>query len=57
MSDFGGRIVYAVCSILREEAEEVVSAVPGVVPDGSSFRLLPSRDGTDGYFVAPLKRA
>jgi 16S rRNA (cytosine967-C5)-methyltransferase len=56
----GGRIVYAVCSILREEAEDVVNAVctnSRLAPDGDSFRLLPSRDGTDGYFVAPLVRA
>jgi 16S rRNA (cytosine967-C5)-methyltransferase len=55
----GGRIVYAVCSILREEAEDVVNAVctkSRLAPDGDSFRLLPSRDGTDGYFVAPLVR-
>jgi 16S rRNA (cytosine967-C5)-methyltransferase len=55
----GGRIVYAVCSILREEAEDVVNAVCTncrLAPDGESFRLLPSRDGTDGYFVAPLVR-
>lgn len=55
----GGRIVYAVCSILREEAEDVVDAVCtqiGLVPAGESFRLLPSRDGTDGYFVAPLAK-
>ncbi|MFO0737674.1 MAG: transcription antitermination factor NusB [Labilithrix sp.] len=52
----GGRIIYAVCSILREEAEDVVSRVPGLAAAGDSFRLLPSRDGTDGYFVAPLVR-
>lgn len=57
----GGRVVYAVCSILREEAEDVVSAIVGssvgLSPAGDAFRLLPSRDGTDGYFVAPLVRA
>lgn len=52
----GGRVVYAVCSILREEAEDVVAAVPGLEPAGESFRLLPSQGGTDGYFVAPLVR-
>jgi 16S rRNA (cytosine967-C5)-methyltransferase len=45
----GGRIVYAVCSVLREEAEEVVGEA------AESFRLLPHVDGTDGYFVAMLR--
>lgn len=64
----GGRLVYAVCSILREEAEEVVGAAEsmGLAPApfegpvalelapgaATSFRLLPSLHGTDGYFVA-----
>ena len=68
----GGRLVYAVCSVLREEAEEVIAgaeelglvpapfdaAVPGLVaPAGAtSFRLLPHEHGTDGYFVASFSR-
>jgi 16S rRNA (cytosine967-C5)-methyltransferase len=69
-----GRLVYAVCSVLREEAEEVVDVVlketptlelapfdappadalagPGV----SSLRLLPDVHGTDGYFLACLRK-
>lgn len=68
----GGRLVYAVCSVLREEAEEVVAgaeelglraapfdaAIPArVAPAGAtSFRLLPHEHGTDGYFVASFVR-
>lgn len=64
----GGRLVYAVCSVLREEAEEVVAgaaemgltpapfdaAIASQVasPGATSFRLLPHEHGTDGYFVA-----
>lgn len=64
----GGRLVYAVCSVLREEAEDVVAgadamgltAAPfdaeiaaNLAPGGaSSFRLLPHEHETDGYFVA-----
>ena len=69
----GGRLVYAVCSVLREEAEDVVEAVlagetglslaPFDSPevhalsgDASTLRLLPDREGTDGYFVASFVR-
>ena len=60
-------MVFAVCSVLPEECEDVVRCagewlVPapfdapqlrGVVePHATSFRLLPCQHGTDGYFVA-----
>lgn len=64
----GGRLVYAVCSVLREEAEDVLATAEelGLAPapfdsgiataiagaTASSFRLLPHVHGTDGYFVA-----
>jgi 16S rRNA (cytosine967-C5)-methyltransferase len=63
----GGRVVFAVCSVLFEEAEAVVERVSDVLepapfdaPDveplakksPSAFRLLPVEHGTDGYFVA-----
>jgi 16S rRNA (cytosine967-C5)-methyltransferase len=63
----GGRVVFAVCSVLPEEAEHVVEKVadllepaPFDAPDlgavtsdaTTSFRLLPRAHGTDGYFVA-----
>jgi 16S rRNA (cytosine967-C5)-methyltransferase len=70
----GGTVVYAVCSVLREEAEEVMeravaqmpSLSPAPFPEGpvrdlaggaTSLRLLPHVHGTDGYFIACLRRA
>jgi 16S rRNA (cytosine967-C5)-methyltransferase len=68
----GGRVVYAVCSVLREEAEDVTfeaeqlglapapfdAAIAGIVapPGAVSFRLLPREHGSDGYFVASFTR-
>lgn len=69
----GGALVYVVCSVLREEAEDVLDAVLRARPelhlapfdapevralcgDASSLRLLPDVHGTDGYFVAMLRR-
>lgn len=65
-----GRLVYAVCSVLREESEGVLERVADLLEPapfdakigddlargGASFRLLPSTHGTDGYFVASLVR-
>ncbi len=53
----GGRLVYAVCSVLSEEGSAVVDAV---LADDSSLqctscaRLLPTQHGTDGYFFAVI---
>lgn len=52
----GGLVVYAVCSVLEEELEAVVADVPGARLEGEIVRLLPSRDGTDGYGLAKLRR-
>ncbi len=67
----GGRVVFAVCSVLTEEAEAVVDAVRAeltpapfdapelsglIEPGATSFRLLPGQNGTDGYFVASFVR-
>lgn len=69
----GGVLVYVVCSLLREEGEEVVDALlrarPELAPapfeapeiraifgEVPFFRLLPHVHGTDGYFVARLRR-
>ena len=68
----GGRVVFAVCSVLPEEAEAVANAVSDVLTPApfdaseteaiatnskTAFRLLPVEHGTDGYFVASfLKR-
>jgi 16S rRNA (cytosine967-C5)-methyltransferase len=67
----GGRIVFAVCSVLEEEAEGVLArvaeelvpapfAAPAlralVRPGEHTLRLGPRRHETDGYFVASLVR-
>ncbi len=73
----GGRLVYAVCSLLGDEGEGLIReflvdkpgfealpvrpiwsrAVSGDCPASDLFlRLLPGRDGTDGFFVAVMRR-
>jgi 16S rRNA (cytosine967-C5)-methyltransferase len=67
----GAQIVYAVCSVLPEECERVLERVadvlePSAFPagplllvagaDACQARLLPLRHGTDGYFVANLRK-
>jgi 16S rRNA (cytosine967-C5)-methyltransferase len=69
----GGAIVYAVCSVLREEAESVIERALSRAPwlevapfagdaarklagDASALRLTPHAHGTDGYFMASLRR-
>lgn len=67
----GGRVVFAVCSVFREEGEELVqrvsdvldptpfdaAAVAGIAePGATALRLLPLRHGTDGYFVQSFLR-
>jgi 16S rRNA (cytosine967-C5)-methyltransferase len=67
----GGRVVFAVCSVLEEEAEAVVARVSDVLepvpfdapelehllePGTTAFRLLPAQHGTDGYFIASFAR-
>jgi 16S rRNA (cytosine967-C5)-methyltransferase len=69
----GGRLVYAVCSVLEEESEAVLvdASSFGLTPapfdaplamtlagsGGTTLRLLPHAHGTDGYFVASFVRA
>lgn len=64
----GGRIVYSTCTIFREENEDNVRAFLEDHPDFSlcpfevgnihapqgMITLLPSRHGTDGFFIANL---
>ncbi|UAK22972.1 RsmB/NOP family class I SAM-dependent RNA methyltransferase [Sphingomonas nostoxanthinifaciens] len=63
----GGRLVYAVCSLLAEEGRDrisdflasnphwsVVSSVAAGHPAGAGRLLTPANDGTDGFFVAAL---
>jgi 16S rRNA (cytosine967-C5)-methyltransferase len=66
----GGRVVFAVCSVLPEEAERVVTSVASVLEPApfdapelaqlaagaTSLRLLPRAHGTDGYFVQSFLR-
>jgi 16S rRNA (cytosine967-C5)-methyltransferase len=52
----GGRVVYSVCSVLREEGEEVIANLPSLELL-STRRLLPHVEGTDGYFIASFVRS
>jgi 16S rRNA (cytosine967-C5)-methyltransferase len=67
----GGTILFAVCSVLRQECEDLVERVsdvlepapfdapelsPELIGGKSSLRLLPGQHGTDGYFMACFKR-
>lgn len=63
----GGAVLFAVCSVLREECEDVVARVadllepapldaPELAAGKTSLRLLPGAHGTDGYFLAAFKR-
>ncbi len=64
----GGTLVYSVCTISRAESEGVierfleaepgfeVAPVAGAADEGPFRRLLPHRDGTDGFFIARLGR-
>jgi 16S rRNA (cytosine967-C5)-methyltransferase len=55
----GGALVYATCTISPQENEQVVEAFlaahAGFSLDGTRL-LLPHRDGTDGFFLARLRR-
>jgi 16S rRNA (cytosine967-C5)-methyltransferase len=64
----GGTLVYSVCTISRAESEEIVDGflaenndfvaetAGGAGAEGPFLRLMPARDGTDGFFVARLRR-
>jgi 16S rRNA (cytosine967-C5)-methyltransferase len=69
----GGVLVYVVCSVLREEGEDVARALLAAHPElepaafdapeaqalakgAPQLRLLPHVHGTDGYFLASLRR-
>jgi 16S rRNA (cytosine967-C5)-methyltransferase len=63
----GGTLVYSVCTISRAESEGVIERFLATEPafalepltgdpdDGPFQRLLPHRDGTDGFFIARLR--
>ncbi|WP_343610074.1 RsmB/NOP family class I SAM-dependent RNA methyltransferase [Novosphingobium sp.] len=66
----GGRIIFVTCSLLDAEGADQVQAflrrdsrwqadvldLPAGQPRGAGVRMTPARDGTDGFFVARLKR-
>jgi len=67
----GGTVLFAVCSVLRQECEAVMARVADVleptpfqapelaaalVTGKSVLRLLPGQHGTDGYFMASFRR-
>jgi 16S rRNA (cytosine967-C5)-methyltransferase len=56
----GGALVYATCTISPRENEAVVEAFLAAHDDFAREReqlLLPHRDGSDGFFLARLRRA
>jgi 16S rRNA (cytosine967-C5)-methyltransferase len=67
----GGRLVYAVCSLLsREGAGQIARflqrhsswiseepSIPAGRSDGAGRLLTPGHDGTDGFFVARMRRS
>jgi len=68
----GGRVVFAVCSVLEAECEALVTRISDALEltpfdapelaahfpaETSSFRIGPTRFETDGYFCASFRRA
>jgi 16S rRNA (cytosine967-C5)-methyltransferase len=55
----GGTLVYSVCTISRRESSNVIDRFlerdDGFVVE-EARQLLPHRDGTDGFFMARLRR-
>lgn len=55
-----GRIVYATCSLLKEENQEQVKhflSTYSLVIEGEFFQTFPTLGGMDGFFGVVLKRA
>lgn len=55
----GGILLYSTCTINREENEDNVEWFVKEFPftlEGQARQLLPGRDGTDGFFIARLRK-
>jgi 16S rRNA (cytosine967-C5)-methyltransferase len=55
----GGTLIYSVCTISRAEGDAVIDRFLAQHPDfrdDARQQLLPHRDGTDGFFIARLRR-
>jgi 16S rRNA (cytosine967-C5)-methyltransferase len=55
----GGALVYSVCTISRAEGEHVIDhflSRHAAFREERRLQLLPHRDGTDGFFIARLRR-
>jgi 16S rRNA (cytosine967-C5)-methyltransferase len=52
----GGTLVYAVCSMEREEGEEVIEAAATGLARDLATRLFPASDAGDGFFLARFRR-
>lgn len=56
----GGRLVYVTCSVLPQENEDIAAAFLRAHPAFAAAparRLSPHSTGTDGFFIAPFRRA
>jgi 16S rRNA (cytosine967-C5)-methyltransferase len=56
----GGVLLYSVCTISRVEGSVLIDRFVEQNPEFAleeSRQLLPHRDGTDGFFIARLRRA
>jgi 16S rRNA (cytosine967-C5)-methyltransferase len=50
----GGRLVYATCTVRREENEDLARGFERAHPEvrrDATLELFPHRDGTDGFFA------
>jgi 16S rRNA (cytosine967-C5)-methyltransferase len=56
----GGTLVYSVCTISAREGpdqvERLLSKQPALELDGEPTQLLPHRHGTDGFFIARMRK-
>jgi 16S rRNA (cytosine967-C5)-methyltransferase len=56
----GGKLVYATCSILREEGEEqarwILNEYPGQFELEQELRTRPDTEGCDGFYAARLRK-